>query len=689
MSDYNYPGLGLPLRFHPRPQDGCTTYPIAAHSNCYESDSEMIMVRELAMMSIMDRLTDKPDWHTKVFDDTITAKWRDEAMAIPDEEFWKLATHGKRQYWDDEGHLELSDDLGPSNLGPSRVRPLQGLVTAQTFDFCVRELQSKAKYYEKSGLIPTLDACASVVKSNKLVSSDLHEALRKAFDTLKADQQSSPDWHPNSSDMVLDLVHPSMYPLVYGRSRVLKDEVVGVSDAVDTWAGKGDIIPKDDWVYDHTRDRFSYIIGSSHVPPHYWSNTYQWLPANVAFQDDGSVKFTSYINNLHPNKRSEVYRTIEKLVEAALPAWDQCLAFAHGYENKEGAGRLTPRIPPPENPDDENPENWDPNNAEAVKDVPVDWETVGWWHQFDPKYDDEMEEKWKYLRKPVIPEPEFEDVDYAPLEGKRLVEKHRDSGLQVIVKMASIELTPEKPEFPLGGWHVEGQMNEHICATALYYLDSENITDSSLCFRMQTSAYMNDHDLLQVGQDSYHCLEQLYGTELGGGCSPALQNYGSVETCQGRLLAFPNVFQHRVSSFRLKDPTKPGHRRFIALWLVDPTLRIISTANVPPQRMDWWAASVFGDTPESRSAAMAKLPPELVALLKQGGAEAEIAAGSATLPPELLHMVREHLYANDDMLPMGEEEARQHRLKLMEERSVHVKASEKGWQLATYNFCEH
>lgn len=86
---------------------------------------------------------------------------------------------------------------------------------------------------------------------------------------------------------------------------------------------------------------------------------------------------------------------------------------------------------------------------------------------------------------------------------------------------------------------------------------------------------------------------------------------------------------------------------------------------------------------------MAKMPPELVALLKEGGAEAEVAAGSATLPAELLEMVREHLHADADVLPMSVEEATQHRLKLMEERSAHVKASEKGWQDATYSFCEH
>jgi hypothetical protein len=84
-------------------------------------------------------------------------------------------------------------------------------------------------------------------------------------------------------------------------------------------------------------------------------------------------------------------------------------------------------------------------------------------------------------------------------------------------------------------------MNEHICATALYYLDSENITDSSLSFRMRTSMYLDDKEGFHVGQNSYSWLEQIYGTKLGVGDSPCLQNYGSVETSQGRLVVFPNV----------------------------------------------------------------------------------------------------------------------------------------------------
>jgi hypothetical protein len=214
---------------------------------------------------------------------------------------------------------------------------------------CIKELQSKAKHYEESGIIPTLDACASVAKADNLVSAELHNALRKAFDTLRGDQASAPDWHPNSSDMVQDLVHPSMHPLVYGRSRALTDEVVGVAAAIDKWAGKGDVVPQDNWV-PTAQDRFRYGVGGD-IPPNYWLDMYQWLPSNVAFQNDGTVKFTSYINNLQPTKYPEIYRTIEKLVETVLPAWDQCLAGIVGYSDKVGPGRVKSRFPYPDNPE--------------------------------------------------------------------------------------------------------------------------------------------------------------------------------------------------------------------------------------------------------------------------------------------------------------------------------------------------
>ena len=87
---------------------------------------------------------------------------------------------------------------------------------------------------------------------------------------------------------------------------------------------------------------------------------------------------------------------------------------------------------------------------------------------------------------------------------------------------------------------IEGQLNERICATALYYLDSENVTPSHLSFRMNTSTEQEELQDL-VGQDAYSWLENLYGTSFGGDESECIQYYGSADTRQGRLLAFPNV----------------------------------------------------------------------------------------------------------------------------------------------------
>jgi hypothetical protein len=38
------------------------------------------MLRERNMMAVMDRLTDKPDWERKVFDEEILTKWGKEVM---------------------------------------------------------------------------------------------------------------------------------------------------------------------------------------------------------------------------------------------------------------------------------------------------------------------------------------------------------------------------------------------------------------------------------------------------------------------------------------------------------------------------------------------------------------------------------------------------------------------------------
>ena len=75
-----------------------------------------------------------------------------------------------------------------------------------------------------------------------------------------------------------------------------------------------------------------------------------------------------------------------------------------------------------------------------------------------------------------------------------------------------------------------------------------------------------------------------YGLENG---AALVQPWGQVDTFAGQSIAFPNLYQQCRSPLILLDHTRPGHRSFIAFFLVDPTQRVLSTARVPPQKAGW------------------------------------------------------------------------------------------------------
>lgn len=91
-----YPGLGWSVRHWPPlesfwSRDSSPFFPLGSHPNVPGSKSVLLPVREVAMMALMDRLTDKPEWHSKVFDAEIVSKWKSESMAVPDVEWMNIA----------------------------------------------------------------------------------------------------------------------------------------------------------------------------------------------------------------------------------------------------------------------------------------------------------------------------------------------------------------------------------------------------------------------------------------------------------------------------------------------------------------------------------------------------------------------------------------------------------------------
>jgi hypothetical protein len=123
-----YPGLGLPLRDELQNE----YFPIGAHGGCYDAESSPLTVREVAMMNVMEALTDKIDWHQKVNDESIVSKWRSEARAIPNTHWLELATSAKRQHWEADGFVNLH----PDSL--YRVKVPDDIMSSETFDYVNR-----------------------------------------------------------------------------------------------------------------------------------------------------------------------------------------------------------------------------------------------------------------------------------------------------------------------------------------------------------------------------------------------------------------------------------------------------------------------------------------------------------------------------------------------------------------------
>ncbi|RMZ11120.1 hypothetical protein D0860_03560 [Hortaea werneckii] len=562
-------------------------------------------LRERDMIAILDKLTDKPDWERKVYDDGILGKWREECKQMA--ESMRIAGRG-------EG---FSDAM---------------------FDYCASELRDYASISKTHGFVPAIDATATVYKSDTLIPEAVKDALRLAAKPLE--DVNDPDWHPGSNSTVLDLVHPSLFPLLYGRSRMLLGETVPLKRCVE-YTGRGEIVPQPS--EDEVELKHDRLFARNSVHPEAaYSARFQWLPCEVAFRGTHDAEIVSYINNLHPARHAALYDVLGQIISKVVPMWNKCLKSASrsgAIERIDGAkaGYTQPK-PPSEVVDRLVDEQTDPRDR-------------GLSMQFRRNV---AEGRWVEAHRILI-QPEPNKYDHRPFrrgEGTvDLREEFRSLGLQVIVKLANIHLTPDKPTYDGGSWHIEGSLNEHICASALYYYDSENITESHLSFReaMSTQGLDRKH----YDQDDYAHFEKLYGVKNGG---PGIQELGRVETKEGRVLAFPNVLQHRVEPFRLADPSRPGHRKIVALFLVDPYVRIPSTINVPPQRKDWWQESALAS--ESR---FGNLPPELV----------------------------ENVVRNVDDFPIDLEEAKQLRLELMEERKVFVAAADAKLREDTFSFCEH
>ena len=221
-----------------------------------------------------------------------------------------------------------------------------------------------------------------------------------AVSPLENGPDAEKDWQPRSNNQVLSLVHPYLYPIVYNRT-LAKSPRASEDGALRPPGGS----------------------------EYYVSQNFQWLPSDFAIAEDGSVTLASpYINNIHPQKHAALESVVPKLLERAVPLWEHVLSdlrrpllpfrtkLAVGYPLPdcifEGVAKLGRR-------EGEEVDAW---LSETNLNLPDARES----------YTGDLD----VMKNPTV-----------SLKGVTI---------QCIIKLVNIVLTPEKPEYPGGNWHVEG-----------------------------------------------------------------------------------------------------------------------------------------------------------------------------------------------------------------------------------------
>ena len=163
---------------------------------------------------------------------------------------------------------------------------------------------------------------------------------------------------------------------------------------------------------------------------------------------------------------------------------------------------------------------------------------------------------------------------FVPLFDK-ILDERLNGNIQVIVKASNIILTPSNPKYAGGVWHLEGMPYENIVGTGIYYYDIDNITESYLEFRKAIE------DVIYYPQNSVEYVSKHHGLWNE---APLNEYMGKLEAKTEKCIVFPNIMQHRVAPFELRDKSKMGYRRILVFFLIDPNNRIISTKDVPIQQ---------------------------------------------------------------------------------------------------------
>ena len=177
------------------------------------------------------------------------------------------------------------------------------------------------------------------------------------------------------------------------------------------------------------------IVG---VNPNYVSKHFQWIPSDFSVGSDGTVTLISpYINNVHPTRHKELYSVIPEILQHAIPMFERVLSdllrpllpmrIATSGGPRSGGGKA------------------------------VDCVWTGARPYPSPLTEDEYyKHKSAWYAPHQLRTPDAKGTYDGDLQVMNDRISLRGRTLQIVISLATTVLTPERPKYPGGKWHVEG-----------------------------------------------------------------------------------------------------------------------------------------------------------------------------------------------------------------------------------------
>ena len=158
-------------------------------------------------------------------------------------------------------------------------------------DWAFDELRYKATLYEDTGAVVIYTG--HVVKSDTVVPESLKLELQAGVAELENVPNRHKDWHPGYNGQVLHLVDPSLFPIVFGRTRVLETGRTSLEDCIAR-CGEGQItqlLSGEETVAERFVNSTDHWYDNPNNP---YSRVFQLLPCTV----DISGEHAKYVDNL-------------------------------------------------------------------------------------------------------------------------------------------------------------------------------------------------------------------------------------------------------------------------------------------------------------------------------------------------------------------------------------------------------